>query len=238
MNQIQRKICFLSLCYFSIFIMGCGKEIKTHEGKSMTVERLVVGSLGANCYLLGNEKKVIVIDPGDEANVIKQHIRNREVEAILLTHTHIDHIFALNQMKQFYPAAKVGVHYDEVKYLSDSSLNLSVYLGERFIYSQAPELILKEGMEIPFLNYKIKVIHTPGHTPGGVSFLVDNYLFSGDTLFKLSIGRTDFPGGSYSNLIESIKNKLFLLPDDTKVFPGHMEETTIGFEKKNNPFLN
>lgn len=204
----------------------------------MTVERLVLGPMGANCYLLGNEERVAVIDPADEADVIIQHIRNRKVDLILLTHTHVDHISALKALKSKYPEARLGVHEEEAGYLSNPELNLSRFLGEPVSFSGQPELILTHGQKIPFLDSEIEVIHTPGHTPGGCCFLAGNYLFSGDTLFRMSIGRTDFPGGSYAQLLDSIRQRLFVLPAKTRVFPGHMEETTLEAEKKGNPFLN
>lgn len=204
----------------------------------MNVEQFVVGSLGTNCYIVGNEQKALVIDPGDDFEVIRQHLRNRELEYILLTHTHIDHIGALTQMKQAYPEAKVAVHSKEVSFLKNPEKNLSAFIGNPFTYQGPVEITLEDGMELPFLGSMIQVFHTPGHTPGGCCFLIENYLFSGDTLFRMSIGRTDFPGGSYPQLINNILEKLFRLPDSTRVFSGHMEETTIGYEKKNNPFLN
>ncbi|OHD09482.1 MAG: hypothetical protein A2Y41_09550 [Spirochaetes bacterium GWB1_36_13] len=203
----------------------------------MTIERLVLGSLGANCYLVGDEKKVSVIDPGDEAEVIEKNIRNRELQYIFLTHTHIDHIGALKALKKKYPDAKIAVHEKEAGYLSNPAYNLSSFIGIDYIYPGQPEILMQDGSTYPFLDNEFKVFHTPGHTPGGCCFLFKDNLFSGDTLFKTSIGRTDFPGGSYQTLLDSIKNKLFTLSDSVKVFPGHMEETTIGFEKKHNPFL-
>ncbi len=204
----------------------------------MEIKQLMVGNLGTNAYIVGNSEKVFIVDPGGSPELIKNQVNGRTVEYILLTHSHIDHIGALNEIKELYPAAKVAIHESGLELLKDPSRNLSMMMGAMYVYSKEIDLILTDNMDINFLDKKIKVLHTPGHTPDGVCFLIDNNLFSGDTLFKLSIGRTDFPGGSYEQLIKNIKERIFTLPDDTNVFPGHMDETMVGFEKKNNPFLN
>lgn len=204
----------------------------------MTIERLVLGPMGANCYLIGDKERVIIIDPADDAQGIFANIRGRKVEYILLTHTHVDHISALTEVKEEYPNAILGVHHEEVSYLSNPDKNLSQFLGNPVVYTKTPELKLTHQQTIPFLDTEIQVIHTPGHTPGGCCFLIKDNLFSGDTLFQMSIGRTDFPGGSYTQIIDSIKERLLILPSDTKIFPGHMGESTIEAEKKGNPFLN
>lgn len=184
----------------------------------MTVERLVLGSMGANCYLIGNEERVLVIDPADEPEVIFQHIRNRKVDYILLTHSHVDHISALKALKAKYPEAKLGVHEAEVSYLSNPELNLSRFIGEPVVFSGAPELILSQGQTLPFLDQQIQVIHTPGHTPGGCCFLLGGNLFSGDTLFRMSIGRTDFPGGLLCGASGKHSGKDFYFASKNKSF--------------------
>ena len=203
----------------------------------MTVERLVLGSFGTNCYLVGDEKEVIVIDPADNAELIIQSIRSRTLKYILLTHSHIDHIAALAQLKEKFPGAKLALHEDEQQVYQNPQLNLSSMFGQSFQENIKADLLLSEESILDFLGTQIKVIHIPGHTPGGTCYLIKNYLFSGDTLFRMSIGRSDFPMGSHGQLIDNIRKKLFSLPEDTKVFPGHMGETTIGFEKENNPFF-
>jgi len=201
----------------------------------LKVDRLILGAMGTNCYIVSDDDKVFVIDPGDEAHFLLKEIGNRHIEFILLTHGHIDHIMALNEIKD---RIDTNIYISELDkdMLYDPKKNLSYFLGENYVYKYDVKT-LKDNDEIFFNNHRIKVIHTPGHTPGGLSFYVDNFLFSGDTLFRMSVGRTDFPGGDYIKLIKSIRERLFVLPSDTIVYPGHMEETTIGFEKNNNPFL-
>ena len=203
----------------------------------LKVEKLVVGDLGANCYVVGDEKEVLVVDPGGDAPKIIQAIGNRKLTYILLTHVHIDHVEALEPLKTRFPEAQLVVHEIDAPALKNTSSNLSVFLGTLFIYKNPPEILVKDGDTFPFLDAQIRVFHTPGHTPGGCCYLLNEHLFSGDTLFKYSIGRTDFPGGSYEQIIQSIREKLFLLPEETKVYPGHMEKTTIKSEKNGNPFL-
>jgi glyoxylase-like metal-dependent hydrolase (beta-lactamase superfamily II) len=202
----------------------------------MKVELILCGSFGENCYIAGNDKEVFVVDPGDDAKVIIAAIAEREVKYILNTHCHIDHIGAVNELRKKYAKAKFCIHEAEKSMLKNPSENLSSFMGQAITLDDA-DMLLKDGDELDFAGDKIKVIHTPGHTKGGVSFLYKDALFSGDTLFNMSIGRTDFPGGSYEQIINSILTKLMVLPDETKVYPGHMEVTTIGFEKKRNPFL-
>jgi glyoxylase-like metal-dependent hydrolase (beta-lactamase superfamily II) len=204
----------------------------------MNVERIVVGQMGTNCYIVGNDQIAAIVDPGDDADVIKQHIRSREVKYILLTHTHVDHIGALNEIAKAYPDAKVAVHKAEKDFLKSPQKNLSAFMGLNLTFQGEVDIELEDGMTLPFGDSEIKVIHTSGHTPGGVCFLIGKNLITGDALFRMSIGRTDFPGGSYGELIENIREKIFTLPEDIRIFPGHMEESSVGFEKKNNPFLN
>ncbi|HOJ50187.1 MAG TPA: MBL fold metallo-hydrolase [Spirochaetota bacterium] len=199
------------------------------------VNRIIVGDMGVNCYIVGNEESVFIIDPGDEAEYIINEVGNKKIEFILLTHGHIDHIMALNKIKEMINT-KVYISELDKDFLFDSKKNLSYFLGYNYVYKYDVE-VLKDSDTIEFKNTKIKVISTPGHTPGGLCFYINNMLFSGDTLFRQSIGRTDFPGGDYATLIKSIREKLLKLPPDTIVYPGHMEETTIGFEKDHNPFL-
>jgi len=199
------------------------------------VNRIIVGDMGVNCYIVGNEESVFIIDPGDEAEYIINEVGNKKIEFILLTHGHIDHIMALNKIKEMINT-KVYISELDKDFLFDSKKNLSYFLGYNYVYKYDVE-VLKDSDTIEFKNTKIQVISTPGHTPGGLCFYINNMLFSGDTLFRQSIGRTDFPGGDYATLIKSIREKLLKLPPDTIVYPGHMEETTIGFEKDHNPFL-
>jgi len=201
----------------------------------MKVELVVCGAYMENCYIVGNEIEVIIIDPGDNADRISSLIGNRKVNYILNTHGHIDHIGAVTPLRKKY-GCPFGIHIKEKLLLSDPMRNLSGFTGHSIIVDDA-DIYFNDNDEINFLDDKIHVLHTPGHTEGGVCFVFKNCVFSGDTLFNMSIGRTDFPGGSYEMIIKSIKEKIMKLDDGFTVYPGHMDETTIGFERKNNPFL-
>ncbi|MGI6119184.1 MAG: MBL fold metallo-hydrolase [Desulfosporosinus sp.] len=204
------------------------------------IEGRVMGPMGANCYLYAcmETKKAAVIDPGGDAKKIYRWILEKglTVEYILLTHGHVDHIAGVPELKALLGNVKVGIHAGDAKMLTDMRRNLSFYLGADVVMEDA-DFRLKDGQEISIGNKKLKVLTTPGHSPGSVCFLCDEGLFSGDTLFAGSIGRTDFPGGSFNQLMKGVREKLMVLPDETRVFPGHMEETTIGMEKRYNPFL-
>ncbi len=202
----------------------------------MKIENVIVGPMyQVNCYIVGNDEKVLVIDPGDEADKIIKAIGNRKVEYILNTHLHVDHIGAVEALREKY-GTPFGVHKSEKPAISDPVKNLSAYTGGAVSLKEA-DLYFEDNEEIDFLGTKIKVLHTPGHTEGGCCYIIDDNVFTGDTLFNMSIGRTDFPGGNYKKIIESIKKKLMPLGDDIKVYPGHMGDSTIGFERDNNPFL-
>jgi len=202
------------------------------------IEIVAVGHLSVNCYIIGDNEQVVVIDPGEDVDDIIVTIGERKIKYILLTHGHYDHIGALNELILQYPDAEFALHQLENQYLKDPVLNLSAMLGGGiFQIMREPDLLFEDGDKLDFLDIQITVIHTPGHTVGGCCYLFGNALFTGDTLFQDSIGRTDFEGGNQEQLLDSIKNKLFPLPESTKVFPGHMSPTTIGHEKENNPFL-
>ena len=201
-----------------------------------------VAPIGANCYIVSEGRETFIIDPGGDAGKIIRAAKNFDVRYILLTHTHFDHIGGLNDVKKAFPEAKTAVHKLEKEWLYSTELNFSEDFGFTFVYGKDVDVLLEDGMTIDFAGMKINVLHTPGHTPGSTCFYIENsekpLLFSGDTLFRNSIGRTDFPGGSGRKIIESIKTKLLVLPDETVVYPGHDENTTIALEKKLNPFLN
>lgn len=203
------------------------------------IECRAVGAMGANCYIVScpETKKAAVIDPGADSVGLKQWIREKgvQVEYILLTHGHFDHIGAVDDLRKAYQA-KVGIHKDDASMLTSGAHNLSRMLGRSLDFEPA-DSILEDGQVIQVGSLTLTVIATPGHTLGGVCFLTTEGLLSGDTLFDGSIGRTDFPGGSYEGLLESVKKKLLVLPEETLVYPGHGPETTIGREKRSNPFL-
>ena len=201
----------------------------------------ILGEIGTNCYLLYNKdnKRAVLIDPADEADKIMEMIavKNCTLTVILLTHGHYDHIGAAVKVSK---ATKAPIYAGECEkeVLENPSINLSAMMGEHAI-SLIADKWLTDGEVIELAGITIRCIHTPGHTKGGMSYYVEdaNILFSGDTLFAASVGRTDFPTGSMSELVRSIKSKLLILPEHTKVFTGHGESTSIAYEKQYNPFL-
>ncbi len=208
---------------------------------NISVTSLIVGNLAVNCWFLVNEdtKEALVFDPGDEAKKIQAFLEKKGVaiRGILLTHGHVDHIGGAEDLREL-SGAKIYALREEESMLLDGKTNLSVFINRKVITVKADEF-LQDGQEITLCGMTLKAYHTPGHTPGGCSYYCKEAgcVFSGDTLFQTSVGRSDFPGGSMSQLVRSIREKLFLLPDETKVYPGHGEETSIGYEKKYNPFL-
>lgn len=207
----------------------------------MRITNLPSGALQANTYLAVDEKtnEGFIVDPGGYNKVLTKEVRDNDVNIkyIILTHGHSDHICGVNEHKAEFPDAKLVAYKDEEAMLENPNLNQSPGFGVP--YSTKADILVSDGDELKVGDVTLKFIHTPGHTEGGMCIYVKEAkaLFSGDTLFRQSIGRTDFPGGSYKEIMDSIRKKLFLLPDDTNVFPGHMGMTSIGFEKENNPFV-
>lgn len=205
----------------------------------MKIIQMEVGSLGTNCYIAycENTRKAVVIDPGGNAARILDAIKREEllVEAIINTHGHADHVMANLKVKEA-TGAPLWIHSADADMLGNGTRNLSAFLGGATSCGTADRL-LGDGEVLNVGDFTLKVLHTPGHTPGGISLLADKAVFVGDTLFAESIGRTDFPGGSYSQLIESIKTKLMTQDDSMKVYPGHGPATTIGWERRHNPFI-
>ena len=205
------------------------------EIKSMTL-----GMVATNCYLIINKenKEALLVDPADNAlrisNVIEEN--GCTLKAILLTHGHFDHIMALNDLKKRYNVP-VYAHEEEEDVLKQSSLNLSGSIGQ--IYTTQADVYVKDGEHLKLAGLDVIVLYTPGHTNGSVCYYFPKHkvLMSGDTLFHCSIGRTDFPTGSMSQLVRSVKEQLFVLPDDVQVYPGHDSVTSIGYEKQYNPFF-
>lgn len=207
----------------------------------MRITNLPSGALQANTYLAVDEKtnEGFIVDPGGYNKVLTKEVRDNDVNIkyIILTHGHSDHICGVNEHKAEFPDAKIVAYKDEEAMLENPNLNQSPGFGVP--YSTKADILVSDGDELKVGDVTLKFIHTPGHTEGGMCIYVKEAkaLFSGDTLFRQSIGRTDFPGGYYKEIMDSIRKKLFLLPDDTNVFPGHMGTTSIGFEKENNPFV-
>ena len=206
----------------------------------MTVKQFLAGPIGTNCYLLINEKtkEAVIVDPASCPDYMMNYIKTEEIKlkAVLLTHAHFDHIMGLDGLLREYDIP-VYAFESEKEVLNSARLNLSAMMAGAYTFSDAR--YVKDGQILDIGGVQIRVIHTPGHTSGGCCYYIEKegILFSGDTLFHASIGRTDFPTGSSSQLVRSVKERLFDLPDETKVYPGHMEETSIGYEKKYNPFV-
>ena len=206
----------------------------------MILKMLVVGPLATNCYIIGSEstKVGMIIDPGDDAADILANVEKLglNIKLIALTHGHMDHIGALSEIKEA-TGAEVAIHTDDAQPLQGQYQSLGAMFGLSYPAPPPLERLVKDGdsLEIGQLNFK--VLHSPGHTQGGICLLGEGVVFTGDTLFNFGIGRTDLPGGSYGQLMNSIHSKLMVLPDSTVVYPGHGPETTIGAERQRNPFL-
>lgn len=207
---------------------------------NVNVLRYVVGPVCTNCYLLVNDKikELLVIDPGDQADMLISQIDKTGAKpvAVLLTHGHFDHAAAADEISRHY-GIQIYAHEAEKETLEDARLNLSGMTGKQQVYHA--DCYVKDKAVLEMAGFSIQVFHTPGHTVGGVCYYIagEKVLFSGDTLFQESVGRTDFPKGSAASLIHSIQQKLMVLADDVEVFTGHNETTLIGYERIHNPYL-
>lgn len=205
----------------------------------MILHTLVLGELQTNCYIWADEATgdAIVIDVPDSADRIIAFAEdnNLKITDIILTHGHFDHMLALGELKEK-TGAKLSVFEKTVAFLTEDSLNLGGHMGIR-CESVSADKILYDGDIIDFCGNQIKVMSTPGHTEDSICLLCGDTLISGDTLFRRSVGRWDFPTGDMNKEINSIKEILFELPDETKVYPGHGAATTIGEERRGNPYL-
>ncbi len=205
----------------------------------MIIKELVVGPLMANCFICGcsKTKEAVVIDPGGDADTILLSLADSKlkVKYIINTHGHFDHVSANGKMKAA-TGADILIHPLDAPMLEKLSSN-AAFFGVSVENSPPCDQTLEEGDTVSFGDITLKIIHTPGHTPGGISLYTNGIVFVGDTLFAGSIGRTDFPGGDFNTLISSIKTKLFNMEDDIRVFSGHGPETSIGVEKRHNPFV-
>lgn len=204
------------------------------------IDSRILGMVGTNCYLLCNMdiKECVLIDPADSQDEISRMIDESgcSLKGILLTHGHFDHIMAADAVRDKY-GVKVYASCDEKNTLEQPHINIGEAYGLKL--SVKADVWHKDGEILKLAGFDIEALHTPGHTEGGSCYYIREIgvLFSGDTLFCGSVGRTDFPGGSMSEIVRSIKEKVMVLPDDTKVYPGHGEGTSVGYERENNPFL-
>ena len=207
--------------------------------KNLQIDTLVLGMVATNCYLAWNKntREALVVDPAALPDRIISAMESRDVKpvAILLTHGHFDHIGAVDALREKYRIPVLLLD-KEQEIMENQDKNLSSVFGRGF--STKADHFLHDGDVVSYAGVEIKVLHTPGHTIGGACYYIpeEQVLFSGDTLFLCSVGRTDFPTGSMGQLHDSIHRKLFVLPDETEVFPGHNEPTSIGYEKQHNPY--
>ena len=207
----------------------------------LRVEQYVVGPVMTNCYFAVNEdtNEMLVIDPGDSAKQLIDKIKERALKpaAVLLTHGHFDHAWAAKEVAEEFSVPVYAEEHEKETLLSPE-INLCGMMGQRGVVFHA-DVYVKDEDTLDLAGFSVKVLHTPGHTKGGCCYYIEKEqaLFSGDTLFCQSVGRTDFPGGSASVLIRPTEEKLLPLPGQTKVYPGHNETTTIGYERQYNPFL-
>lgn len=206
--------------------------------EKLIIKRLVVGSLSANCFIFGKEAaEGMVIDPGGNGEEICRAIADSglDIKIIVLTHGHSDHIAALYDI-QDRTGAEVAIHINDADFLEGRG-SFSSQFGISYKTPHPPDRLLREGDEIEISGISFKVLHTPGHTPGSICLLTAGKVFTGDTLFRRGIGTTLMPGSSRSQLINSIHTRLMVLPDDTIIYPGHGRETTIGAERRDNPYV-
>ena len=209
----------------------------------MKIDRLILGAYETNCYVLRSSetaKDCLIIDAGLGAGKLIKFLQEHKLNpvALVLTHGHIDHIAGVEALRAEFPDIKVYIHKLDTEMLTEPYTNLSAMTGEFFSIEPA-EFSLEEDDVIAQAGLKLSVLHTPGHTPGGICLYSkdEEIVFTDDALFADSIGRTDFPNGDMKQLLKAIKEKLFTLPDETKVYPGHGPITTIAHEKEHNPFL-
>ncbi len=209
----------------------------------MKIDRLILGAYQTNCYVLRNSETAtdcLIVDPGLEAGNLLDFLQEHKLNpvAVVLSHGHIDHMAGVAELRQRYSGIKVYIHKLDAEMLIEPRHNLSALAGVMFKTEPADVLVEDRSM-IEKAGIKLDVLHTPGHTPGGICLYAkdEGLVFTNDTLFADSIGRSDFPGGSMPQLVSSIKDRLFTLADETKVYPGHGPVTTIAHEKAHNPFL-
>ncbi|MBB6021110.1 glyoxylase-like metal-dependent hydrolase (beta-lactamase superfamily II) [Paenibacillus sp. JGP012] len=206
----------------------------------LNIRTFTLGPLQTNAYLLQGEDpgKAVIVDPGMNPGPLLKAIQDLEIEAILLTHAHFDHIGGVEEIRKL-KGCPVYLHDLESDWLTSAKLNGSLNWPQVTppITASPAEFALDEGQKLNLIGQSFQVFHTPGHSPGSVSLLCGKDLFAGDVLFRMGVGRTDLTGGRERDLVDSIQNKLYSFPDDVVVYPGHGPKTTIGYEKQNNPYV-
>ncbi len=209
----------------------------------MKIDRRALGDLETNCYVVRADEAAtdcLVIDPGAQPDPLIELLQGQHLNpvATILTHGHADHIVGLAEVRRLFPQMRVYIHRQDASMLGDAQGNLSLFVGGHFTTGPA-DVLLEDGDTIDLAGVRLKVLHTPGHTPGGICLYEakDGAVFAGDALFAGGVGRSDFPGGDENQLLASIRTKLFTLPDATVVYPGHGMRTTIGREKRTNPYV-
>lgn len=206
----------------------------------LIVRGIVVGAFQENCWVIGNRRtgEAVCVDPGDQPDEILAMARDMgvRIKYIANSHAHIDHILGVGKVREE-TGAKFLLHRADLAIAQSVGESAKRWFGQEIPNPPDPDAFLEDGDEVDVDGLKLKVLHTPGHTQGSVCFFANGVLFAGDTLFQGSIGRTDLPGGDYDQEMASIVERLLLLPDDTIVVPGHMDQTTIGAERQRNPYV-
>ncbi len=210
----------------------------------MKIDTIILGDYETNCYCVrerNDQKECSIIDPGLNPESLIRFLKVHELQPveIVLTHGHVDHIAGVESLREYWPEVKVVIHENDAEMLTNPAMNLSIMAGTMVQARPAEVRLTDEDQYYQMIGIRFQLFHTPGHTPGGICLYSakDQVVFVGDTLFAGSIGRTDFPTGNHQALIKAIKTKLLHLPVQTAVYPGHGPQTTIGQEKKFNPFL-